>query len=297
MAEFRSGFITLLGKPNVGKSTLLNTIIGQKVSITSDKPQTTRHRILGVHTQERHQLIFVDTPGLHEPSGKAINRIITGTTRSSLSGVNIIVLMITRHGWDAKDLFVLKAVRDISIPVVLVINKIDTIRNKQRLLPLIEESSKRMKFAEIFPISAKSGANTKELVSVLGAMLPVSPMCFPEDQITDRTPGFMISELIREQIFRLLGQELPYEAAVRIAGIQDEDPLRIEAHIWVARESQKGIVVGKNGRRIKEISTRSRRSIEQYLGKHVYLDLFVKVRKGWADNQADLNNLGYIEDR
>jgi GTP-binding protein Era len=297
MTEFRSGFITLLGKPNVGKSTLLNTIIGRKVSITSDKPQTTRHRILGVRTQENHQYIFVDTPGLHEPSGKTINRIITATTRSSLAGVDVIVLMITGHGWDEKDLFVLKSLRNMSIPVVLAINKIDTIKDKQRLLPLIEESSKRMKFTEIFPISAKSGTNLPEMLIVLGDMLPVSPMCFPEDQITDRPQSFMISELIREQVFRQLGQELPYEAAVRIAGIQGEDPLRIEAHIWVARESQKGIVVGKNGQRIKEISTRARKSIEQYLGKHVYLDLFVKVRKGWADNQADLNSLGYIEGR
>ena len=297
MTEFRSGFITLLGKPNVGKSTLLNTIIGRKVSITSDKPQTTRHRILGVRTQENHQYIFVDTPGLHEPSGKTINRIITATTRSSLAGVDVIVLMITGHGWDEKDLFVLKSLRNMSIPVVLAINKIDTIKDKQRLLPLIEESSKRMKFTEIIPISAKSGKNLPEMLIVLGDMLPVSPMCFPEDQITDRPQSFMISELIREQVFRQLGQELPYEAAVRIAGIQGEDPLRIEAHIWVARESQKGIVVGKNGQRIKEISTRARKSIELYLGKHVYLDLFVKVRKGWADNQVDLNSLGYIEGR
>ena len=297
MTEFRSGFITLLGKPNVGKSTLLNTIIGRKISITSDKPQTTRHRILGVRTQENHQYIFVDTPGLHDPSGKTINKIITATTRSSLTGVDVIVLMITGHGWDEKDLFVLKSLRNMSTPVVLAINKIDTIKDKQRLLPLIEESSKRMKFAEIFPISAKSGTNLPEMLIVLGDMLPVSPMCFPEDQITDRPQSFMISELIREQVFRQLGQELPYEAAVRIAGIQGEDPLRIEAHIWVARESQKGIVVGKNGQRIKEISTRARKSIELYLGKHVYLDLFVKVRKGWADNQADLNSLGYIEGR
>jgi len=292
MTDFRSGFITLLGKPNVGKSTLLNTIIGKKISITSDKPQTTRHRILGVRTQENHQFIFVDTPGLHQ-----INKIIMATTRSSLVDVDVIVMMITCHGWDEKDLFVLKLLRNVSIPIVLVINKIDTIKNKQRLLPLIEQSSRHMNFAEIFPISAKSGANTPELLTVLGKMLPPGPMCFPQDQVTDRPPGFMISELIREQVFRQLGQELPYDTAVRIAGIQDEDPMHIEAHIWVARESQKGIVVGKNGQRIKEISTRARRAIEQYLGKHIYLDLLVKVRKGWADNQIDLNNLGYMEDR
>ena len=296
MAEFRSGFITLLGKPNVGKSTLLNKVIGRKVSITSDKPQTTRHRILGIQTQKNHQFIFVDTPGLHESSGKTINRIITRTTRSSVEGVDVIVLMITYHGWGEKDRFLLDLLRDVSIPVVLAINKIDKIGNKERLLPLIDESSKRMNFSAMIPVSASSGTNIRELLTVLGDMLPAGPMCFPEDQLTDRSAEFMISELIREQVFRLLGQELPYETAVHIARIEEEYPLRIEAHIWVERESQKGIVVGRQGQRIKEISTRARKSIEQYLGKHVYLDLLVKVRKGWADNQADLNALGYLGD-
>lgn len=297
MTDFRSGFVTLIGKPNVGKSTLLNTIIGQKISITSGKPQTTRHRILGVHTTEHCQIVFVDTPGLHKGSGKTLNKVITRTTRASMLHVDAIVLMIAYTGWDDKDRYVLSSIKNIQVPVILAINKIDKMSNKERLLPLIEESSKLMDFAEIIPLSAKSGNNTAALLDSLSTLLPLGPMCFPEDQITDRDTRFMLSELIREQVFRLLGEELPYATAVRIAGLHEGDPLRVEAHIWVERESQKGIVVGKNGQRIKEISTRARKSIEQYLGKHVFLDVLVKVRKGWADNQADLNSLGYVEGR
>lgn len=297
MSGFRSGFVTLLGKPNVGKSTLLNTLVGQKISITSSKPQTTRHRILGVHTTKAYQIIFVDTPGLHKPSGKTLNKVITRTARASMLDVDAIVLMITCAGWDDKDRYVLNSVRNVKIPVILAINKIDQVKNKERLLPLIEESSKLMDFAEIVPISAKTGVNTAALLNCLATLLPLSPMCFPEDQITDRDTRFMLSELIREQAFRLLGEELPYAIAVRIADMNEGNPPRIEAHIWVERESQKGIVVGKDGQRIKEIGSRARKSIEQYLGRHVFLDILVKVRKGWADNQADLNSLGYVEGR
>ena len=297
MAGFRSGFVTLLGKPNVGKSTLLNTIIGQKISITSSKPQTTRHRILGVYTTDQCQIVFVDTPGLHKVSGKTLNRVITRTTRVSMLDVDAIVLMIACTGWDDADRYVLGSVKNISVPVILAINKIDKIKSKERLLPLIEESSKLMNFAEIIPLSAKSGTNKSALLNSLATLLPLSPMCFPEDQITDRDTRFMLSELIREQVFRLLGEELPYATAVRIAELHEDDPVRIEAHIWVERESQKRIVVGKNGQRIKEIGTRARKSIEQYMGRHIFLDILVKVRKGWADNQADLNSLGYVEGR
>ena len=295
MSEFRSGFVTLIGKPNAGKSTLLNSIVGRKISITSSKPQTTRHRILGIYTTEQCQVVFVDTPGLHRPSGNTLNRVITHTARMSMLDVDVIVLMITYAGWDDKDRYVLDSVRNIKTPVILTINKIDQLKNKEKLLPLIEESSRLMNFAEIIPLSAKSGDNKTALLSSLATLLPPSPMCFPEDQVTDRDTRFMVSELIREQAFRLLGAEIPYALAVRIAEWSEGNPPRIEAHIWVERESQKGMVVGKDGRRIKEISTRARRSIEQFLGKQVFLNILVKVRKGWADNQADLNNLGYVE--
>ncbi|MDJ0957548.1 MAG: GTPase Era [Arenicellales bacterium] len=295
MSEFRSGFVTLIGKPNVGKSTLLNSIVGRKISITSSKPQTTRHRILGIYTTEQCQIVFVDTPGLHRPSGRTLNRVITHTARTSMLDVDVIVLMVTYAGWDDKDRYVLDSVRNIKVPVVLTINKIDQLKNKEKLLPLIEESSQLMNFAEIIPLSAKSGDNKTALLNSLATLLPPSPMCFPEDQITDRDTRFMLSELIREQAFRLLGEEIPYALAVRIAEWSEGNPPRIEAHIWVERESQKGMVVGKDGRRIKEIGTRARRSIEQFLGKQVFLNILVKVRKGWADNQADLNSLGYVE--
>ena len=297
MGDFRSGFVTLIGKPNVGKSTLLNTIIGRKISITSNKPQTTRHRILGIYTTKQCQIIFVDTPGLHKPSGRTLNKVITHTARASMLDVDAIVLMITCAGWDDKDRYVLESLQNLNVPVILAINKIDRIKNKDRLLPLIEESSQLINFAEIIPLSAKSGANTAALLNILATLLPPSPKCFPEDQVTDRDTRFMLSELIREQAFRLLGEEIPYAIAVHIAEMTEGNPPKIEAHIWVERESQKGIVVGKGGQRIKEIGTRARKSIEQYLGKHVFLDIVVKVRKGWADNQADLNSLGYIEGR
>ena len=296
MAEFRAGFITLLGKPNVGKSTLLNAIVGRKISITSDKPQTTRHRILGVHTREHSQFIFVDTPGLHRAAGKALNKIITRTTRSSLDGVDIILMMIDWHGWSNKDHYALESLNNVSTPVVLVINKIDRMKNRDLLLPLMEESSGYREFAAIVPVSAVSRSGIPQLMAVLEELLPESPMCFPQDQYTDRSINFMIAELVREQVFRLLGQEVPYDTAVRIANVEDGETLSIEAHIWVHRNSQKAIILGHKGSRIKDISTRARLSIEQYLQRHVFLDLQVKVRKGWADNQTDLNKLGYIED-
>ncbi len=297
MAEHRAGFVTLLGKPNVGKSTLLNAIVGRKISITSSKPQTTRHRILGVLTREGCQYIFVDTPGLHRASGRTVNKIITRTTRSCLLGVDAIVLMITCGGWSEQDRYVLRSLEDVSVPVMLAINKIDRLKDKKKLLPLIAESSRLWKFQEIIPLSATSGTNIEDLLSALGQILPTGPMYFPEHQHTDRSSEFMISELIREQVFRLLGQELPYEAAVRLVSVSGENMPIVEAQIWVDRESQKRMVVGKEGQRIKKIGINARKAIERVLEKQVYLDVVVKVRKGWADNQADLHSLGYIEER
>lgn len=297
MTDYRSGFVAIVGKPNVGKSTLINTLIGQKVSITSSKPQTTRHRILGVLTQPHRQIVLVDTPGLHNTKGKTLNKVIARTTRSSMVGVDVIVMMITYSGWREADRYVLNALKSVAVPMILVINKIDRIKEKERLLPLIEESTRLMEFKEIVPLSAKTGLNASVLLECVSNLLPVGPMCFPADQVTDRDTRFMISELIREQVFRLLGEEIPYATAVRVDGLDDSDPFLVQAHIWVDKESQKGIVVGKKGQRIKEISTRARHSIEQYLDRHVYLDLMVKVRKGWADSQSDLYSLGYFEDR
>lgn len=294
--DHRAGFVTLIGRPNVGKSTLLNALVGRKISITSSKPQTTRHRILGVLSKQSCQYIFVDTPGLHQASGRTINKIITRTARSSLVGVDVVVMMITCRGWGGQDRYVLRALEEVELPIVLVINKTDKLRDKSRLLPLIDESSKLRDFAEIIPVSATSGTNIETLLETLAHYLPAGPMYFPEDQDTDRSAEFLITELIREQLFRQLGQELPYETAVRVSGVTGEDPVSIEAQVWVDRDSQKGMVVGKGGQRIKKIGINARKSIEKSLGKRAHLDLVVKVRKGWADNQADLNSLGYVEE-
>lgn len=296
MAEQRAGFVTLAGRPNVGKSTLLNAIVGRKISITSSKPQTTRHRILGILSREDCQYIFVDTPGLHPPSGRTINKIITRTARSALVGVDVVVLMITSRGWSDQDRYVLQALKEVSLPLILAINKVDSLKDKTRLLPLIDESSRLATFKEIVPVSATVGTNIEELLKTLAGYLPAGPMYFPEGQDTDRSRDFMISELIREQLFRQLGQELPYETAVRVAGVSGADPVSIEAQIWVDRDSQKGMVVGKGGQRIKNIGVNARKSIELSIGKRVHLDIVVKVRKGWADNQVDLHSLGYIEE-
>jgi GTP-binding protein Era len=296
MAEHRAGFITLIGRPNVGKSTLINALIGRKISITSSKPQTTRHRILGVLTRDDGQFIFVDTPGLHPATGRTMNKVITRTARSALVGVDAIVMMITCRGWGEQDLYVLHALDDVQVPVFLAINKIDALKDKRVLLPLIDETSRLRDFREIIPISAKSGANVDALLSTLRQVLPQGPNLFPDDQDTDRSPGFMISELIREQVFRQMGQELPYETAVRVVGISGDRPVKIEAQIWVDRVSQKGMIVGQDGQRIKKIGVNARRSIERYIGGRAHLDITVKVRKGWSDNQADLHSLGYGEE-
>ena len=296
MAEHRAGFVTIIGRPNVGKSTLLNELVGRKISITSRKPQTTRHRIVGVLSREDCQFLFVDTPGLHPPSGRTINKIITRTARASLVGVDAVVMLIACSGWTEEDRYVLRNVEEVGLPVLLAINKVDTLKRKERLLPLIQESSGLGRFEEIVPISAKSGTNLEGLLAALAKLLPAGPPLYPEGQDTDRSTEFLISELIREQLFRQLGEELPYETAVRVSSFDDGTPALIDAQIWVEREGQKGMVVGKGGRRIKKIGTVARKSIERSLGKKVHLDLVVKVRRGWADNHTDLHSLGYAED-
>jgi len=293
---FRSGFVTLLGRPNVGKSTLLNRIIGTKISITSRRPQTTRHRILGVKTTDTSQTVFVDTPGLHAKKGRAINQVINRTARASLEGVDVVVLLIEAGGWRESDELPLRLARQAQATLVLAINKIDRLPDKSRLLPLIEETARKAPFAEIIPISAQTGANVDHFLDVIQNHLPEGPPGFVADQITDRSPVFMCGEFVREQVFRQLGQELPYASAVEIEGFSETSDLaRIEAVIWVDKHSHKKILVGRSGERIKQIGSRARVSLEQYLGKHVHLQLWVKVRTGWADSMKTLQTLGYVE--
>ncbi len=295
--SFRSGFVTLLGRPNVGKSTLLNSLVGRKISITSRKPQTTRHRILGIVNRETSQIVFVDTPGVHRGRGNAVDKLINRTARSSLEGVNVVVMLIQAQGWHQDDTRVLRLVEQGSQPVVLAINKVDMLKRKESLLPLIEESSDRYAFADIVPISARDGHNLDTLLDLIVSRLPEAPACFPVEQFTDRSVQFMASELVREQLFRRLGEELPYATAVRVERYEERPHgVHIEAQVWVDRESQKAIVIGKGGARLKTIGTQARLAIEKSVGRPVNLKIWVKVRSGWADNQAALSSLGYDEE-
>ena len=299
--DFRFGFATIIGRPNVGKSTLLNHIIGQKISITSHRPQTTRHRILGIHSDNKKQIVFVDTPGIHavnrKSNSRAINKVINKTAVSSIEGVDVVLMLITAKGWTDADVIPLKALQDKNIPVVLVINKLDQLKTVNELLPLIEESATRYDFVDIVPISATKGDNVEHLVDVVTGYLPVEQAGFDKDQITDRSTRFLVSELIREQLFRRLGDELPYSIAVEIHKFEKEsDIFNIGADIWVEKDSHKAMVIGKQGEALKKIGSNARKGIEQCLGQKVFLKLWVKVRSGWADSRRDLYNLGYDED-
>ncbi len=301
--KHKFGFVTILGKPNVGKSTLMNQIIGQKISITSHRPQTTRHRILGIHTDSNQQIVFVDTPGIHsvakKSNRKAINKVINKTAVASIDGVDLVCMMITASGWTDADKHVLKALKEANLPVVLVINKIDKLKSINDVLPLIAESSDLFSFADIVPICALGriqGGNVERLMSVISSHLPEAEAGFDEDQITDRSFRFLVSELVREQLFRRLGDELPYATAVELSEFQLADgKAQISADIWVEKDSHKAMVIGKGGESLKAIGTAARKNCERLLERKVFLELFVKVRSGWSDNARDLYSLGYDE--
>ena len=297
------GFVTIIGKPNVGKSTLMNQLIGQKISITSHRPQTTRHRILGIHTDDQKQVVFVDTPGIHslakKSNRKTINKVINKTAIASIDGVDLICLMITASGWTEADEHVLRALKEVKLPIVLVINKLDKLKSVNDVLPLIAESSAKAEFADIVPICALGkiqGGNVERLMDVITSYLPDAEAGFDEDQITDRSFRFLVSELVREQLFRRLGDELPYAIAVEISQFEILDgKAQIGADIWVEKDSHKAMVIGKKGEALKAIGTAARKNCENLLERKVFLELFVKVRSGWSDNARDLYSLGYDE--
>lgn len=294
---FRFGYITLVGRPNVGKSTLINRLVEKKISITSHRPQTTRHRIIGIKNTEDAQLVFVDTPGFHTDGGNAINRTITRTAVASTIGVDVLVLIIEARGWQTADNDVLKNIVGKSAPVILAINKVDRVRNKEDLLPLIEQSRRLFDFNEIIPVSAKTGYNVARFLSTVKRYLPSGDAGFPADQLTNRGERFICAEFVREQLFRQLGQELPYATAVDLIEYYERGKITIlQAQVWVDKPSHKAIVIGKQGRRLKQIGIEARKQLERFLGRQVHLELHVKVRSGWADNQAALNALGYNED-
>ena len=292
----KSGFIALIGRPNVGKSTLLNFIIGQKISITSKKPQTTRHKISGVKTIDDVQLVFVDTPGIHNTKGKAMNRYLNKTAQSVVNDVDAIVFMVDGFKWTDEDELVFNKIKESKIPIILGINKVDEIKDKERLLPYLQKMSNKFNFHEIIPLSAKKGVNTDGLEKILSDIVPEGPHFFAEEQVTDRSDKFRIAEIIREKLTRFLGQELPYSLTVEIESFKKAgDRQDISAIIWVERQSQKKIVIGSQGSSLKEIGTQARLAMNDIFNCSVHLQLWVKVREGWSNDERALQSLGYLD--
>ncbi|CAK2471513.1 30S ribosomal subunit maturation GTPase Era [Vibrio crassostreae] len=293
------GFIAIVGRPNVGKSTLLNHILGQKISITSRKPQTTRHRIMGVETEGDYQAIFVDTPGLHIEEKRAINRLMNRAANSSLSDVNLVFFLVDGTHWTEDDEMVLNKLRKTDFPVVLCINKVDNVQDRTNVMQHMMEVSKKMDFIDVVPISAKQGKNIDVLRKHVREHLPKATHHFPEEYVTDRSQRFMASEIIREKLMRFTGDELPYSVTVEIERFDynpDNDGFHINALILVERTGQKKMVIGKAGEKIKTIGREARIDMEELFGRKVYLETWVKVKSGWADDERALRSLGYIDD-
>ncbi len=292
----RCGFVAIIGRPNVGKSTLLNHILGMKLSITSRKPQTTRHQILGVKTADNTQTIYVDTPGIHQRRGSAINKYMNRAATSVLNDVDVILFVVQANKWTEEDQAIVERFKKVSCPILLVVNKIDTLSSKKELLPIIEELSTHYDYAEILPVSALNGINVEMLEQKIAPLLPENEYIYPEDQVTDRSMRFLASEIIREKLIRELGQELPYTSTVSIDKYDDApDIVHIHATIYVESEGQKAIIIGKKGSRLKSIGTKSREDISKMIETKVYLNLWVKVREGWSNDERALRGLGYGE--
>ncbi|MFA5627810.1 MAG: GTPase Era [Thiohalomonadaceae bacterium] len=295
--NFRCGYVALLGRPNVGKSTLMNHLIGQKISITSSKPQTTRHRILGIKTTQDYQIVFVDTPGMHLRAKKAVNRYMNRAAKNVLAEVDLIVFVVEASRWGEEDEFVLQQLRQAKVPVILAVNKIDHIKDKTELLPLLAKLSGKMDFAALVPLSALRRNNLIELEKAIVQQLPENPPFYAEDQITDRSSRFIAAEIVREKLMRTLGQELPYELTVQIEQYKEEDGLlNIAAVIWLERDSQKSIVIGKGGDVLKKVGQAARLDMERFFASKVYLQLWVKIKGGWSDDERALSSLGYTEE-
>ncbi len=292
----RSGFAAIVGRPNVGKSTLLNRFIGLKLAITSHKPQTTRHSIVGVKTRGDGQIVFVDTPGIHRRGSQAMNRYLNRTAKTVLSDVDVLLFVVQAGVFNREDRLVLKTVIESKTPVILVINKIDLLEGKEELLPYIAELQKLHAFVDVMPVSAKNGKQVAALENRVLQVLPEGENIYPEDQLTDRSERFFAAELIREQLTRHYHQELPYATTVEIESFREEEKLyRINALIWVERKGQKAILIGNKGESMKKVGTLARKAMEKFLGKKVYLELWVKVRESWSDDEKALSKLGYTD--
>ncbi len=291
---FQSGFIAVVGRPNVGKSTLINELIGQKLSITSHKPQTTRHCIHAIDTQDNYQMIFVDTPGIHISNKKAINSYMNKTASSSLLGVDMILWLVEALKWTKEDERVMEHLTKIKVPVILCVNKIDILNSKNEVLPYLENLGEKFQANQVFPLSAFKKNHINELRKLILKYLPQQEALFGSDYVTDRSERFVVAEFIREKLIRSLSNELPYDLTVEIEKFDlDGQMYRIAARIFVEKPSQKSIVIGDKGKMLKKIGEESRVSIEGFLERKVFLELWVKVRQGWSDDKRALASLGY----
>jgi GTP-binding protein Era len=290
----RAGQVAVIGRPNVGKSTLVNALVGAKVSIVSPRPQTTRHRLLGIATFPEGQLLLVDTPGIHREQKRAMNRLMNRAARGALEGVDAALLVVRAGQWDDEDTLAYDALHGAGLPVILVVNQVDTVADKTRLLPYLAKISEGRDFAGVHPISALKRKGLEALVKDVLAQLPEQPAPYAEDEITDKSQRFLAGELVREQLMRQLGEELPYATTVEIERFAvDGAMLRIGAVIWVEREGQKKIVIGKGGERLREIGSKARQQMERLFGAKVFLETWVRVREGWSDDEAALRAFGY----
>lgn len=298
MTEHKSGFVSIIGRPNVGKSTFMNRVIGHKIAIMSDKSQTTRNKIQGVMTREDAQIIFLDTPGIHKPKHK-LGDYMMRVAKNTLSEIDAIMFMVNVNEEIGRgDEYIIEMLKNVKTPVFLVLNKIDLV-HPDALMPRIEQYKEYMDFTEIVPISALEGLNVDHFIDVLKTYLPEGPKYYPDDQISDHPEQFVVSEIIREKILHLTSEEIPHAIGVNVDRMvkESEDRVRVEATIFVERDSQKGIVIGKDGKKLKEVGKRARRDIEMLLGSKVYLELWVKVQKDWRNKVNFIRQMGYIEDQ
>lgn len=295
--SFKSGFVAIIGRPNVGKSTLLNTLLGEKVAITAPKPQTTRNRILGIRNTEDGQFVFLDTPGIHR-AATPLNLFMVKSAVGTFGDADVLLFLVEAdRGIHEEDSLILESLKTVKIPVLLVINKIDLVK-KEALLPLIDTWKDLYAFEEIIPLSARKGLGTERLMEILRKLLPEGPKLFPDDMITDRSERFIAAEIIREKILLLTRQEIPYATAVVVEAFKEEKErnfIRIQASIIVEKDSQKGIVIGRKGAMLKEIGQQARKELERFFSARIYLELFVKVRKDWTHDERLLRELGYSD--
>lgn len=294
--DSRCGYVAIVGRPNVGKSTLLNRLLGKKLSITSRKPQTTRHRILGIKTVDSAQFVFVDTPGLHASHQRALNRLMNQTVYEVLQDVDVIVWLVDARGWRSQDDAVYQALQKLesNVPIIVVVNKIDRIKDRKQLLPLLQKIAAMHHFAHIIPLSAKTGEQVLLLEQQIAEYLPQSPHFFDSEQVTDRSSAFIIAERVREKLTRFLGEEIPYALTVTVELLEEQPAIiRAAAIIWVEKNSQKGIVIGQGGLVLKKVGQEARLDLEAYFGKKLFLELWVKVKSDWSDSEQLLQQLGY----